>query len=347
MSRNTNLSYFWKGCRNSVPFIFVAGPFGMLFGVLGSEGGLSLTQVMTFSFTVFAGAAQFTALQLMREEAPTVIVLASALAVNLRVAMYSASLTPYLGAAPLWQRALAAYFTVDQSYALSIVQFEQGPEMTLQERVAYFFGTSALIAPLWYGMTLTGALLGSTIPDSWALDFALPLAFLAMIPRGRGAGFGHHGAAGGRHSLQPGPAGRRCRGDDGRGLDRALPRTQGGRGLTYSGTPIDTMTIWIVIIGMAVGSFVLRFVFIGFVGRRTMPEWLLRHLRYTAVAMLPALVAPLVIWPSLTVGQPDVPRLSAAAVTLAVAMISKNVVLAIFCGAATLYGLLYLLGGGV
>ncbi|WP_109467686.1 AzlC family ABC transporter permease [Albibacillus kandeliae] len=181
MSRNTNLSYFWKGCRNSVPFIFVAGPFGMLFGVLGSEGGLSLTQVMTFSFTVFAGAAQFTALQLMREEAPTVIVLASALAVNLRVAMYSASLTPYLGAAPLWQRALAAYFTVDQSYALSIVQFEQGPEMTLQERVAYFFGTSALIAPLWYGMTLTGALLGSTIPDSWALDFALPLAFLAMI----------------------------------------------------------------------------------------------------------------------------------------------------------------------
>ncbi|WP_109467685.1 AzlD domain-containing protein [Albibacillus kandeliae] len=117
--------------------------------------------------------------------------------------------------------------------------------------------------------------------------------------------------------------------------------------MTYSGTPIDTMTIWIVIIGMAVGSFVLRFVFIGFVGRRTMPEWLLRHLRYTAVAMLPALVAPLVIWPSLTVGQPDVPRLSAAAVTLAVAMISKNVVLAIFCGAATLYGLLYLLGSGI
>ena len=68
-----------------------------------------------FSLVVIAGAAQFTALQLLQEEAPTVIVLISALAVNLRMAMYSASLTPYIGSAPLWQRAFAAYLTVDQS----------------------------------------------------------------------------------------------------------------------------------------------------------------------------------------------------------------------------------------
>lgn len=107
---------------------------------------------------------------------------------------------------------------------------------------------------------------------------------------------------------------------------------------------IDPTTMWIIIVGMAVGSFVLRFVFIGFVGNRPMPPWLLRHLRYTAVAILPALIAPLVVWPAATGGQPDLPRTSAAAVALVVGVLTKNVIAAIFSGAATLYGLLYLLG---
>ena len=177
----TPKSAFWKGVRDSTPFMLVAGPFGMLFGVLASEAGLKVVEAMTFSLTVFAGSAQFTALQLMQENVPTVIVLISALAVNLRVAMYSASLTPYLGAAPLWQRACAAYLMVDQSYALSIVQFETEPEMTIQQRMAYFFGTNAVIAPLWYAATLTGAILGSQVPESLALDFVLPITFLALV----------------------------------------------------------------------------------------------------------------------------------------------------------------------
>ena len=181
MTRTTAKSFFWKGFWDGAPFILVAGPFGMLFGVLATEAGLNLVEAMTFTITVFAGAAQFTALQLMHEQAPTLIVLISALAVNLRVAMYSASLTPYLGAAPLWQRACAAYMTVDQSYALSIIQFETEPAMTTQQRMAYFFGTNGIVAPAWISATLFGAIMGSRIPESWALDFALPIAFLAMI----------------------------------------------------------------------------------------------------------------------------------------------------------------------
>ncbi len=181
MTRTTNKSHFWTGFWDGAPFILVAGPFGMLFGVLATEAGLELVETMTFTASVFAGAAQFTALQLMQEHAPLLVVLVSALAVNLRVAMYSASLTPYLGAAPLWQRAIAAYFMVDQSYALSIVRFESEPEMTTPQRMAYFFGTNGLVFPTWVGATFFGALMGSRIPDSWALDFALPVAFLAMI----------------------------------------------------------------------------------------------------------------------------------------------------------------------
>ncbi len=109
-------------------------------------------------------------------------------------------------------------------------------------------------------------------------------------------------------------------------------------------TQFDATTMWIVIVGLAIGSFALRFTFIGLVGDRPMPPWLLRHLRYTAVAIVPALIAPLVVWPTATGGQPDVPRMAAAAVAVSVGVFTKNVLAAIFTGAATLYGLLYLLG---
>jgi len=181
MSSPAATAYFWKGFRDGTPFIFVSGPFGLLFGVLAAEAGLKLVETMTLTATVFAGAAQFTALQLMKVDTPTLIVIASALTVNLRMAMYSASLTPFMGAAPLWQRALAAYLMVDQSYALSIVKFETEPKLTVPQRMGYFFGSVAPVAVAWNLMTLLGAQVGGRIPDSFALDFAMPIAFLAMV----------------------------------------------------------------------------------------------------------------------------------------------------------------------
>ncbi len=109
-------------------------------------------------------------------------------------------------------------------------------------------------------------------------------------------------------------------------------------------TDIGTGTLWTVIILLGIGSFGLRFVFTGLIGDRAMPPWLLRHLRYTAVAILPALVAPQVVWPTATDGVFDIPRAAAAVVTLGVGLTTRNVILAILSGAGTLYGLLYLMG---
>ena len=107
---------------------------------------------------------------------------------------------------------------------------------------------------------------------------------------------------------------------------------------------LNHTTVWFVIFAMAIGSFLIRFSFLGIIGDRQMPEWVLRHLRYTPVAVLPGLVAPLVFWPAATGGNPDPARMGAALVTLAVGYFSKNVLAAILSGAATLYGLLFLLG---
>ena len=181
MSTTTTKSAFWTGVRDGAPFMVVAGPFALLFGVLATEAGLSVFEVMSFSLVVIAGAAQFTDLQLMQDHAPTVIVLISALAVNLRVAMYSAALTPYLGSAPLWQRVFAAYLLVDQSYALSHARFEAQPAMTVPARMAYYFGTCTLVMATWFGCSYLGAALGTALPPGIPLDFALPIAFLSMV----------------------------------------------------------------------------------------------------------------------------------------------------------------------
>lgn len=174
-------SAYWRGVRVGTPFLVVLIPFAMVFGVVAAEAGLSIAEVMGFSVLVIAGASQITALQLMQDNAPTVVVLAAALAVNLRMAMYSAALVPHLGAAPLSQRLLISYFNVDQTYALANAEYEKRPEMTMREKVAFFLGTATPVCPPWYLFTLAGALLGARIPPAFALDFAVPIAFLSIV----------------------------------------------------------------------------------------------------------------------------------------------------------------------
>lgn len=181
MAHSSRMTAYFQGVKDTSPFILVIIPFSMLFGVVATEAGLNVLETLSFSIVVIAGAAQFTALQLMLEDAPTLVVILSALAVNLRMAMYSASLTPHIGGAPLWQRALAAYLTVDQTYAVSVVKYENTPEMPIDEKIAYFFGSVTPICPLWWIFTLVGALIGESIPASLSLDFAVPITFLAIV----------------------------------------------------------------------------------------------------------------------------------------------------------------------
>ena len=101
--------------------------------------------------------------------------------------------------------------------------------------------------------------------------------------------------------------------------------------------------IWLVILVLGAGTFLIRWSFLGALGDRDLPGWLLRLLRYTPVAVLPALVAPLVVWPAATGGQTDPARMAAAGATVAVGLLTKNVILAILAGALTLFGLLYML----
>ncbi|TBN39892.1 AzlD domain-containing protein [Paracoccus subflavus] len=108
-------------------------------------------------------------------------------------------------------------------------------------------------------------------------------------------------------------------------------------------TGLSDTTVWLVIVVLGIGTFLIRWSFLGALGNRDMPPWVLRLLRYTPVAVLPALVAPLVVWPAATGGQMDPARMAAAAATVAVGLWTRNMILAILAGAVTLFGLLYML----
>ena len=180
MTSATRKSAFLEGILAGLPFLFIGVPFGVLFGLVATEAGLSVSQTLWMSALVIAGAAQFTAIQLIVEAAPIWAVLATALAVNLRMAMYSASLQPHLGAASLPERIAAAYVNVDASFALGMLEFEERPERLATDKIAFFVGTMALMTPLWIFATYLGAVAGDAMPQTLPVGFAMPIMFLAL-----------------------------------------------------------------------------------------------------------------------------------------------------------------------
>ncbi len=169
------------GLRVGLPFSLVVVPFGLVFGVAAVAAGFDPWQTAAFSLLVGAGAAQLAALQMMTEGAPLAVVVLTATAINLRLAMYSAALAPHLGAAPLRARLAVAFFLVDQAYAAAILAYERRPEMPMAERLGYFFGLIAPVSPTWIAASFAGAALGNRLPADWPLDFFVPMTFLALV----------------------------------------------------------------------------------------------------------------------------------------------------------------------
>lgn len=107
--------------------------------------------------------------------------------------------------------------------------------------------------------------------------------------------------------------------------------------MTAGVMPASTAEIWAAILAIGAGTFLIRYSFLGLVGRRPLPEGARRLLRYTAVGVIPGLVAPLVAWPAATGGATDPARVIAAVVTLAVALATHRPLVAIAAGALALW----------
>ena len=169
---------FRAGARASAPVLLGVFPFGVVTGVAMVAGGIPPLEAILMSFIAFAGASQLAATQLLGVAAPVAVILVTAFFINLRFVMYSASMRTILAGLPFRWRLGLAYILSDNAYALCITRYTQHPEDG--NRHWYFLGAALPIWAAWQVATILGVIAGTSVPAAWKLDFAAPLAFIAM-----------------------------------------------------------------------------------------------------------------------------------------------------------------------
>jgi 4-azaleucine resistance transporter AzlC len=170
---------FWAGVRSEIPLLIGGFPFGMIYGALALNVGLSKAAAQVMSSTVFGGSAQFITAQLVHENTPGFVIVLTIAVVNLRHMLYSASLAPYLASLSTRWKVLLSYLLTDEAYAPTVIHYEK--EGKTPDGHWFLLGAGLILWTDWQISTALGIWLGTAIPESWSLDFALPLTFIAMV----------------------------------------------------------------------------------------------------------------------------------------------------------------------
>ena len=178
-SMSMNRSDFWAGVRAEFPLLVGVFPFGLIYGVLAMDAGLTSAAAQAMSSIVFAGSSQFLTAELVHDAAPGLVIVLTIAIVNLRHMLYSASLAPYLKHLPVRWKALLSYLLTDEAYAVTVTNYEKGG--VTPSNHWYFLGAGLALWSTWQVSTTIGIFLGETLPSDWPLDFALPLTFIAIV----------------------------------------------------------------------------------------------------------------------------------------------------------------------
>ena len=177
----TRRSEFWAGARDTLPLEVGAIPFGFIFGTLAVNSGFSPLGAMGLSLFVFAGSAQFIGATLTGAGAALWVIVFTTFIVNLRHALYSATLSPHMKHLPQkWLLPLGFWLT-DETFVIAVQRYNQDDKSPYKHW--YHLGSAVIMYIGWNVCTLIGIVAGQTIPDlsKWGLDFALYVTFIGML----------------------------------------------------------------------------------------------------------------------------------------------------------------------
>jgi predicted branched-subunit amino acid permease len=171
------------GVKAVAPQLIGVIPFGLVAGATPADGGLGVGVAAGFSTILFAGASQLAAIDVLTHGGTVLVAVLAACTINLRMVLYSASLAPYLAKDKLRWRMLASYLLVDQVYAVAITRWPDpdDPVSAPEARIPFMIGAGLFLWTSWQTMTLVGAVIGPSVPDSLPLAFAVPLVFLVLL----------------------------------------------------------------------------------------------------------------------------------------------------------------------
>ncbi len=172
---------FWNGFKDTFPLVVGAVPFGIIFGALAVTSGITAGGALAMSAFVYAGASQFIAAGLVSNAAPVLIIVLTTFVVNLRHALYAASLAPHMKHLPQRWLAPLGFWLTDESFVVVIARYTKTDPSPFKHW--YFLGSAVFMYSNWQLCTLIGIVAGQAIPNpsAWGLDFALVVTFIGML----------------------------------------------------------------------------------------------------------------------------------------------------------------------
>jgi len=168
-----------KGVRDELPILLGVFPFGMIFGALAISSGIAVPAAQAMSSVIFGGSSQFIAAQLIGSGASAVVIVMVVFVVNLRHALYSASVAPYINHLSRGWKALLAYLLTDEAYVVTITNYQREGDLT--HKHWFYLGAGLTLWTNWQISTAIGIFIGASIPADWPLGFVLPLTFIALV----------------------------------------------------------------------------------------------------------------------------------------------------------------------
>jgi 4-azaleucine resistance transporter AzlC len=172
---------FWAGVKDTFPLVVGAIPFGIIFGALAVTSGVSPAGTLAMSAFVYAGSAQFIGAGLVGSGTPIALIVLTTFIVNLRHALYAASLAPHMKHLPQrWLLPLGFWLT-DESFVVVIARYNRSDKSPYKHW--HFLGSAVFMYTNWQLCTLIGLVAGQSIPNpsAWGLDFALVVTFIGML----------------------------------------------------------------------------------------------------------------------------------------------------------------------
>jgi predicted branched-subunit amino acid permease len=170
---------FIKGFKAMLPIITGVIPFGAVMGTVSADAKLTMLQTISMNILVFAGSAQLAAVDMMSNKAAAIVIIITGLIINLRFMLYSAAISPVIQSSKFLVKLTTAYFLTDQTY--SVMNAHQSKLKNNSEVIAFYFGAAICMALTWHFSVIAGHAFGNFAPSSWALDYAVPLSFIALV----------------------------------------------------------------------------------------------------------------------------------------------------------------------
>ena len=170
---------FKQGVIQELPLQLGVFPFGIIYGVMAIESGLTFLQALLMSSIIFGGASQIAFVQLFSNSTPYGVIVTTVGAINSRHLLYSISMVEYLNKLSLSWRVMLAYLLTDEAYAVSIRKFINDSDNSLLHY--HLLGSGITLFVSWQISTLFGVWLGNDLPEFLDLQFIIPLTFIAII----------------------------------------------------------------------------------------------------------------------------------------------------------------------